>query len=227
MMYPRLQLLKDLLSEDGSIWITLDDNESHYLKVMCDEIFGRRNFISNIVWNHRKSVQSDIVLSMAHNHVLVYAKNKGLLNLNRLTVNEEGFENPDNDPRGKWKATPFDAPNIRPNLTYPITNPNTGETYMPPQGRCWRTTQDEYSRLLADNCIVFGKTGKSKPQQKLFLSQAQDKGSSIKTWWDDCGTATEATKEQQKLVDSKDMVFSTPKPEKLLEKILHLSLIHI
>ena len=222
-MKNRLEIAKELLSDDGSIWINLDDNEAHYCKVLCDEVFGRDNFISNIVWQHRKSVQSDITISLSHNHILVYSKNSSQIKLNRSTdIDESAYDNPDNDPRGAWKITPFDAPNIRPNLTYPITNPNTGEIYFPPEGRCWRTTQDEYNRLLSENRIVFGKTGKSKPQAKLFLSETKEKGVSIKTWWDDCGTATEGTKELQKLFETKN-TFSTPKPEKLIQKIIELA----
>ncbi|WP_036136073.1 site-specific DNA-methyltransferase [Luteimonas mephitis] len=214
-MYPRLELLRELLSQDGSIWITLDDNEAHYLKVICDETFGRRNFIGNIVWNHRKSVQNDVVISLSHNHVIAYAKDGKNVALNRLSVDESRYENPDKDPRGPWSATPFDAPNVRPNLTYAIRNPNTDEEYWPPKGRCWRTTEAEYLRLLKSDEIVFGKTGRSKPQQKRFLGDAAKKGSTVKTWWDDVGTATEATKELQKL----DVDFDTPKPERLLERI--------
>ena len=220
LMRDRLEIIKRLLSDDGSLWITIDDNEAHYLKVLCDEVFGRGNFIANIVWNHRKSVQSDIVISLSHNHLLVFAKSKDKVTLNRLQlVDADKYSNPDNDPRGLWYATPFDAPNIRPNLTYPITNPNTGEEYLPPKGRCWRTTQEEYLKALADNRIVFGKTGKSKPQMKRFLSEAQSKGSSVKTWWDDAGTATEGTKELQKM----NFDFDTPKPERLLGKVLQIA----
>lgn len=220
LMRDRLEIIKRLLSDDGSLWITIDDNEAHYLKVLCDEVFGRGNFIANIVWNHRKSVQSDIVISLSHNHLLVFAKSKDKLALNRLQlVDADKYSNPDNDPRGLWYATPFDAPQIRPNLEYPIKNPNTGEIYYPPQGRHWRTTQDEYLKALADNRIVFGKTGKSKPQMKRFLSEAQSKGSSVKTWWDDAGTATEGTKELQKM----NFDFDTPKPERLLEKVLQIA----
>jgi len=219
MMFPRLQLLRDLLSEDGSIWVTMDDNEAHYLKVVMDEIFGRGNFITSIVWNHRKSVQNDIIISLSHNHVLIYAKNLKAVALNRLAVEESKYDNPDNDPRGAWSATPFDAPNIRPNLTYAIRNPNTGEEYWPPNGRHWRTSEAEYLRLLANNEIVFGKTGKSKPQQKRFLRDAEQKGSTVKTWWDDVGTATEATKELQKV----SVDFDTPKPERLLQRILEIA----
>lgn len=220
LMRDRLEIIKRLLSDDGSLWITIDDNEAHYLKVLCDEVFGRGNFVANIVWNHRKSVQSDIVISLSHNHLLVFAKSKDKLALNRLQlVDADKYSNPDNDPRGLWYATPFDAPQIRPNLEYPIKNPNTGEIYYPPQGRHWRTTQDEYLKALADNRIVFGKTGKSKPQMKRFLSEAQSKGSSVKTWWDDVGTATEGTKELQKM----NFDFDTPKPERLLEKVLQIA----
>lgn len=220
MMYPRLELLYQMLAEEGSIWITIDDREAHYLKVMCDEIFGRGNFVANIVWNHRKSVQSDTVISLSHNHLFVFAKSKDKVALNRLQlVDADKYSNPDNDPRGLWYATPFDAPNIRPNLTYPITNPNTGEEYLPPKGRCWRTKHEEYVKALADNRIVFGKTGKSKPQMKRFLSEAESKGSSVKTWWDDAGTATEGTRELQKM----DFDFDTPKPERLLEKVLQIA----
>lgn len=220
LMRDRLEIIKRLLSDDGSLWITIDDNEAHYLKVLCDEVFGRGNFVANIVWNHRKSVQSDIVISLSHNHLLVFAKSKDKLALNRLQLADaDKYSNPDNDPRGLWYATPFDAPQIRPNLEYPIKNPNTGEIYYPPQGRHWRTTQDEYLKALADNRIVFGKTGKSKPQMKRFLSEAQSKGSSVKTWWDDVGTATEGTKELQKM----NFDFDTPKPERLLEKVLQIA----
>ncbi|OOF86005.1 site-specific DNA-methyltransferase [Rodentibacter ratti] len=220
LMRDRLELIKRLLADDGSVWITIDDNEAHYLKVLCDEVFGRGNFVANIVWNHRKSVQSDIVISLSHNHILVFAKSKEKLQLNRLQLlDSEKYSNPDNDPRGLWYATPFDAPQIRPNLEYPIENPNTGEVYYPPQGRHWRTTQEEYLKALADNRIVFGKTGKSKPQMKRFLSEAQEKGSSVKTWWDEVGTATEATKELQKM----SFDFDTPKPERLIERILQIA----
>lgn len=219
LMRDRLELIRTLLAADGSLWITIDDNEAHYLKVLCDEVFGRNNFVVNMVWNHRKSVQNDIVISLSHNHVLVIAKDKSSVQLNRSSVDSDKYSNPDDDERGDWYATPFDAPNIRPNLTYGITNPNTGEEYWPPAGRHWRTGEKEYLKLLADNRIIFGKTGKAKPQQKLFLSDSQDKGSSVKTWWDDAGTATEATKELQKL----ELNFDTPKPERLLQRVLEIA----
>jgi adenine-specific DNA-methyltransferase len=142
--------------------------------------------------------------------------------MNRTEVDASKFSNPDNDPKGDWVADPFDAPNIRPNLTYPILNPNTNEEYLPPQGRCWRTTPEEYSRYFAEGRIIFGKSGKSKPQLKRYLSEALDKGSVPDTWWGELGTATEATKEIQKLFN-REISFDTPKPERLLQRIIQLS----
>jgi len=222
MMVPRLRLLRELLSEDGSIWVTIDDNEAHYLKVVMDEVFGRKNFLTSVMWNSRKSKQNDAKISLGHNHILIYAKNMTALRINRMAAEEAKFENPDNDHRGLWVADAFDAPQIRANLEYPIVNPNTGQKYLPPKGRHWRTTQQKYERLLKDGMIVFGKTGKSRPQQKRFLTHAVDKGVVPGTWWDDCGTAAEATKEIQAIFD-KELTFDTPKPERLLHRILHLA----
>jgi len=222
LMRDRLEILKRLMANEGSIWITIDDNEAHYLKVLCDEVFGRINFLTSVMWNSRKSKQNDAKISLSHNHVLIYAKSMSSLRLNRMAADEDKFENPDNDPRGPWVADPFDAPQVRVNLEYPIVNPNTGQEYLPPKGRHWRTTKNEYERLLKDGMIVFGKTGKSKPQQKRFLTLAADKGVVPGTWWDDCGTATEATKEIQALYDN-ELTFDTPKPERLLQRIVHLA----
>src|SRR5690606_22400965 len=173
----RLLLARDLLSKDGVIFISIDDNEQANLKLLCDEIFGEENFVANIIWNSRKSVSNDTIVSLNHNHTLFFSKDISFLQENksdyRLSATEDKFSNPDNDPRGNWVADPFDAPNIRPNLTYPIENPNTKEIYMPPKGRCWRTTKEEYEKLLSEGRIVFGKTGKSKPQLKRYFSEAE------------------------------------------------------
>ena len=200
-------------------------NETHNLRKICDEVFGASSFVSDIVWNSRKSVSNDAVVSLNHNYTLVYAKNMTVFYANKsqfkLPNTGEGFENPDNDPRGPWKADPFDSPGIRPNLTYAIKNPNTGEEYWPPRGRCWRTGEKEFLEFLEDNRIIFGKTGNGKPQLKRFLSEAQDKGLTPKSLWDDCGTATDATKEIMDLLDSK--IFDTPKPIAFIRKILQLA----
>ena len=126
MMYPRLKLLHKLLAQNGAIFISIDDNEVYNLKLIMDDIFGANNFKANFIWQHRKSSQNDIDVSLSHNYTLVYAKNKSLYKFYPLPIKEDKFSNPDNDPRGPWVADPMDAPNIRPNLTYPITNPNTG-----------------------------------------------------------------------------------------------------
>ena len=138
----------------------------------------------------------------------------------KLPDTGEGFDNPDNDPRGKWKADPFDSPGIRPNLTYKITNPNNGAEYWPPEGRCWRTGEKEYLQFLKEGKIVFGKNGTSKPQLKRFFSDAQSKGLTPKSLWDDCGTATDGTKEIIDIFGTK--VFDTPKPVGFVKKIIEL-----
>ena len=225
MIYSRLTLARNLLSDDGVIFISIDMNEVHNLRKICDEVFGAAGFVTDIIWNSRKSVSNDAVVSLNHNYTLVYAKNMTVFYANKaqfkLPDTGEGFDNPDNDPRGPWKADPFDSPGIRPNLTYAIKNPNTGEEYWPPRGRCWRTGEKEYLEFLSDNRIVFGKTGNSKPQFKRFLSEAKDKGVTPKSIWDDCGTATDATKEIMDLLGSK--IFDTPKPVAFIRKILQLA----
>jgi len=192
LMRERLEILQNLLADDGSIWITLDDNETHYCKILCDEIFGRKNFIADVIWNSRKSISNDAIISLNTNHILVYAKQIDIIRtkakkneLFKGEIDETKFDNPDNDPRGKWTATPFDAPEIRENLMYPIKNPNTGEDYLPPYGRHWRTTQDEYERYLKEGRIVFGKNGTSKPQLKRYLNEATNKGQVLTTLWND------------------------------------------
>ena len=228
MMYPRLKLLHKLLSEDGTIFISIDDNEASHLRLMLDEIFGRMNFLINIIWNSRKSVSNDAIVSLNHNHTLVYTKSinifKTIKASFKLKVDGSSFKNPDNDPRGPWTADPFDSPGIRPNLTYEIANPNTGETFFPPKGRCWRTGPDEYNAFLKDNRIVFGKTGKSKPQLKRFLTDAGDKGKTPTSIWDDVGTATNATQEIQAIFN--DKLFNTPKPTSFINRIIELATDH-
>ena len=131
MMMPRLILLRELLADDGAIFVSIDDNEQHRLRALLDEIFGEPNFIADFIWQHRKSSQNDIDLSLSHNYTLAYAKDRSRFRLNPLSVDTTRFTNLDNDPRGPWVADPFDAPNVRPNLTYPIRNPNNGEEFLP------------------------------------------------------------------------------------------------
>lgn len=225
MLYPRLRVAKDLLANDGVIFISIDTNEQHNLRKICDDLFGEKCFITDFIWNSRKSVSNDAIVSLNHNYTLVYAKSithfieaKSSF---KFADDGEGFSNPDNDPRGKWKADPFDSPGIRPNLTFAIKNPNTGVEYWPPEGRCWRTGEKEYLEFLKDNRIVFGKNGTSKPQLKRFYSEAQSKGLTPKSLWDDCGTATDGTKEILDMFGKR--VFDTPKPTSFIKKIIDLA----
>ena len=222
MMYPRLYLARNLLREDGVIFVSIDENEAYNLQLLMNEIFGDENYVTNFIWNHRKSSQNDIDFSLSHNHTLCYAKNRELFRFNPLGINGEKFSNPDNDPKGDWMADPMDAPAIRENLMYEIVNPNTGESYYPPEGRHWRFTKEKYEDAYAEGRIVFGKTGKSRPQYKRYKFEAEERGTNPFTIWDDVGTATEGTKELMGLFDGKK-IFDTPKPVSFLKKILRLS----
>ena len=221
MIYPRIKLARNLLADDGVIFISIDDNEVANLTKLCDEVFGNDNFVANFIWNHRKSSQNDTDVSLSHNYTLTYAKNRSIFRLNSLAIDEDKFTNPDNDPRGAWVADPFDAPNIRPNLTYPITNPITGQQHLPPSGRCWRFSEEKFASALADNRVVFGKSGEGRPQLKRFLSEAQGKGKNPFTIWSHIDTATNATKDLMKLFDGKK-IFDTPKPVSLIKEALIL-----
>lgn len=221
MMYPRLKLARNLLTDDGVIFISIDDNEVANLMKLCSEVFGEGNFVADFIWNHRKSSQNDTDVSLSHNYTLVYAKNRAIFNLNPLAIDQEKFSNPDNDPRGDWIADPFDAPNIRPNLTYPITNPATNEQYLPPSGRHWRISQEKFASALADKRIVFGKNGKGRPQMKRFLSEAMEKGKNPFTIWSHIDTASNATKDLMGLFYGKKL-FDTPKPVSLIQEALKL-----
>jgi len=222
MMYPRLKLLRDLLSKDGFIFISIDDNEQHYLKALMDDIFGEDNFVADFIWNHRKSSQNDIDVSLSHNYTICFAKNREDYKLNPLKIDESKFTNPDNDSRGSWVADPMDAPAVRENLMYPIKNPNTQKVYLPPVGRHWRFTKEKFGEALRDNRIIFGKTGNSKPQYKRFKFEALEKGTNVFTIWTDVGTATEGTQELMDVFDGKK-VFQTPKPVRFIKRILELA----
>ena len=221
MMWPRLQLLKELLAEDGAIFISIDDNEQNHLRDIMNEIFGEDNFVAAFVWHHRKSSQNDIDISLSHNYILCYAKAAALFRLRPMDMpNESKFSNPDQDPRGPWRADPMDAPHIRENLTYPILNPNTKKEYWPPEGRCWRFSLEKYNQALKDKRIVFGKRGLTKPQYKRFLFES--KGLNVFTIWSDVETATDAKKQINAIFGVKNK-FETPKPLSLLKRIIKIA----
>lgn len=242
MIYPRLKLAKDLLSDDGVIFISIDDNEQENLKKICDEIFGLRNLVAEIPWQSRTSIQNDTDFSVNHEYICVYAKhrrqeNRRLKESNYqewhsrdsfvckpLPLDKSKFDNPDNDPRGLWKSDPFDAPNVRPNLTYVVTNPLTGEQHLPPSGRCWRISPDKFSSAFADGRIIFGKNGTGRPQMKSFYEEKKEFGSIDNSWFNSerVGTTTNGTKEIMQLFDGKPY-FDKPKPTTLLCKLIDLA----
>lgn len=225
LMKYRLELLRLLLSENGSIWITIDDNEMPYLRILVDEIFGRSNFVASVIWQKRIAPDSRTALGGAHDYILVYAKNKDRLKLNPLPLRDDQiaqFKNPDNDPRGLWTSSSnFSAQGFRKNQMYKIVTPG-GAEYFPPEGRCWVTIEAEYKKLLAEGRMWFGQDGKGMPRKKTYLAERD--GQVSWTWWgnDEVGHTQESKKESIALFGA-DKVFATPKPERLLYRILALA----
>ena len=225
LMRDRLEIIRRLLSDDGSLWITIDDNECHYLKVLCDELFGRQNFVANAIWQKKYSPQNDAKwLSDNHDHILIYAKNKNSWRPNLLPRSEDmnaRYKNPDNDPRGVWKPADFSVKTYSANSDYPITTPS-GRIVNPPKSRCWVTSESKFKELLADNRIWFGETGGNVPSLKKFLSEVKDGSTSMTIWtYQEVGHNQDAKKEVKEF--NEKTVFDTPKPEKLLERILTLA----
>ena len=227
MIYPRLLLARDLLTSDGAIFISIDDNEYLNMRALCNEIFGAANFVASNVWQKTLTRRNDAQqISTAHDYVLVFAKQLSSLKIQHEPVGEKQratYTNRDNDPRGDWLAVPFHAPNIRPNLTYPIVLPS-GREVIPPKGRCWSTSKDNFDALVADGRIWFGKDGDGMPQRKKYWGEReQDEGVVPWTWWsyEFAGENREATKELKALFEGAT-IFSAPKPVKLISRILNL-----
>lgn len=224
-MKNRLEIARDLLREDGVIFVQCDDNEQAYLKVLMDEVFGRDNFVANFIWNSTKSVTNTAIVSVAHTHTLTYFKHIQYIVENRtefrIPENGVGFTNPDNDSRGTWKADPFQVGGWRPNQQYEITNPNTGVVYKPNEGCSWKNDYNKFQELLKNNRIVFGVDGTSAPQRKRFLTEALERGKVVTTIWNDVGTTTNGTQHLKQLFGN--LVFSNPKPESLIERIVTLA----
>lgn len=225
LMYPRLKVARNLLTNDGIIFISISDEEAPRLRLVCDEIFGEDNFIGSIIWNSTKSVTNTALISVSHTYNFVYARNlrhfTGNRDQFRLPETIEGFSNPDNDPRGPWKADPFQVGGERPNQLYEIVNPNTGKRYKPNPGNSWKNDFNRFQQLLEDNRIVFGVSGEAGPQRKRFLSEAVERGRVSKTLWDDIETTTNGTQMLKKLFDGVSP-FSNPKPVSLIKRMLQL-----
>ena len=221
----RVAIAKDLLCEDGSIWVHLDDVEAHYAKVLCDEIFGRENFLANVIWQKKYAPQNDArFFSDNHDHILVYAKNVQRFHLNLLPRSQEmnsRYKNPDNDPRGPWASDNLLVKTYSAACDYPITNP-TGRVVNPPRGSCWRVSRSKFEELKADNRIWFGQTGKNVPRLKRFLSEVKPGTTPLTIWsYKEVGHNQEARRELFALVDTN--IFQTPKPERLIKRIVELA----
>ena len=226
MMRDRLIQIRELLSSDGSVWVHLDDSEVGHARVLMDEILGPDKFVATVVWENRYSRSNDAGLSVSHNYLLVYAANPPSWNKsrNRLARTEEQakqYRNPDNDPLGPWRAIPWDAPNIRENLEYPITTPS-GAVRRPPPGRCWSRTEEQWNEIVAAGRAYFGKNGDGAPSFKQYLSEAAPIVPN--TWWshEETGHSDEANKEIQALFPAVTP-FATPKPERLMQRIIHIA----
>lgn len=226
MIYPRLRLLKEFLSQDGSIWISIDDNEAHALKIIGDDIFGKSNFVASIIWRKNYAPKSSARhFSVDHDYVLVFAKNAENWVPNPIARSEKqdkAYKNPDNDPRGLWRPNNLAARNFYSKGTYPITCPSGRVIAGPPAGSYWRVSLEKFQEMNKDNRIWWGKDGNNVPAPKIFLSEVKQ-GITPQTYWsyEEAGHTQEAKKEIVTLFGGD--VFDTPKPEKLIKRILEVS----
>jgi adenine-specific DNA-methyltransferase len=228
-MRDRLELLRRLLSEDGSLWVTIDDNECHYLKVLCDEIFGRGNFVASFVWEKDQARHNDALISSAHDHILLYAKEarvwRDIRNLQpRQADGDKRFKNPDNDPRGPWlQGACSTAKSGGERNRFPVRLPS-GRDAVPPPGNFWRFSESTLRTAIAEKRVYFGKNGDRLPIIKTYLSEVQD-GFVPKTWWpaDEVGSNQSARRDHLRKLLPNVEPFATPKPEGLINRIIHIS----
>ena len=224
LMRDRLELLHALLSDDGSLWVSVDDSEGHYMKVLCDEVFGRSNFVATIIWQKKHTRANDARwLSDNHDFVLCIAKNKDIWKRNLLPreINDSGYSNPDNDPRGPWASGPCHAKTPNPKDIYEIKTPS-GRKLMPPPGTSWRFSKERFKELIADNRIYFGTTGSNVPRYKRFRTEVQEGLVPTTLWFRDEVGDNQDAKAEVKAFNPVD-VFSTPKPERLMRRIIEIS----
>ncbi|MFP6062257.1 site-specific DNA-methyltransferase [Helicobacter pylori] len=225
-MLPRLKLARDLLKEDGVIFISIDDNECANLKILCDEIFGGDNFVNTIIWEKKYSPQNDAKwFSDNHDFILLYAKDKGIWRPNLLPRTSEmnaRYKNLDNDERGAWKPSDCLVKTYMASYDYPITTPS-GKVVTPPKGRCWMTSKENFQKLVDDNRIYFGRNGDNVPSLKRFLSEVKQGTTPLTIWkYTEVGHNQDATKQLLALFNNVKL-FDTPKPEALLKRILEIS----
>jgi adenine-specific DNA-methyltransferase len=233
MMMPRVKLLRELLSEDGAIFISCDDNEQHNLRCLLDEVFGEQNFIQNIIWQKKFSPQNDAkYFSDNHDFLICYAKNKiegdvtfgWIRNLiSRTEEQDNRYSNPDNDPRGVWTSSDMTVKTYSADYDYEVTTPS-GKEIKPTKGRCWFTSKENFQKLVDDNRVWFGDTGRNVPRIKKFLSEVQDGIVPISIWLhSEVGHNQQAKQELKHLFDEVDLPFDTPKPVSLIKRVLQLS----
>ena len=229
MMYPRLRLLHKLLSDDGTIFISIDDNEFAHLRLICDEIFGSQNFITTFIWEKRVNRENRKVVSSRHDYLLCYAKHiiSERRPLKQLPMTGEAldrYQNPDNDPRGPWKSDPVTAQagHATQSQFYTLKLPN-GIEHKPPAGRCWLYTEPVMMAAIADGRIWLGPEGKNTPRKKTFLYE-KERGLTPETLWFAADVSTnEKAKNELKLIFPEDIPFATPKPHELIEQILRIA----
>jgi adenine-specific DNA-methyltransferase len=227
LMRDRLEIILRLLSEDGSLWITIDDNEAHYLKVLCDEVFGRANFLTTICWEKIYTLKNSAKhFSAMHDFILVYAKDIKKVSLSPLERGEKqnaGFKNRDGDPRGSWLDSAMHGRNFYSKGSYTFRSPS-GKEFSPPPGRYWTVSEENFKALDADNRVWWGKSGNNAPRKKTFLTEVRQGVVPGTIWfYRDAGQNAEAKNEIKSLFAENGEVFITPKPEKLLKQILTIA----
>lgn len=225
-MYPRLLLARDLLSKDGVIFISIDDNEQANLKLLCDDVFGEENFVANIIWEKKFAPSNDAKwFSDNHDHILIYSKNKELFRPNLLERNEEAlnrYKNPDNDTRGVWVSGDMTVKTYNANYDFEITTPS-GRKVSPPKGICWRFSKEKIGELILDNRVWFGENGDNVPRLKRFLNEVKEGITPLTIWYHkDVAHNQEAAQELRKLFEG-ELYFETPKPVRLIKRIVHLA----
>jgi len=226
MIYPRIRVAKDLLTDDGAIFISIDDHEQTNIKRVCDEIFGERNFVACVVWQRTYApISLKKYFSESHEYCLVYARNIDSFQMNLLPRGEKqnkDYKNPDNDPRGVWKVGNLTVGPAVEKQVYPITGP-TGKVFMPPSGYCWRFTKEKFEQMRADGRIWFGADGSNSPVPKLFLTEVQDGVTPMTLWtFEEAGHGQEATRELRDLMNG--AVFTSPKPLRYIERFLRIGM---
>ena len=222
MMWPRLHLLRELLSEDGAIFVSIDDNEQHRLRLLMDDIFGESNFVTNIVWEKKYSPSNDATyFSDNHDFILCYARTREVWRprlLPRQARHDERYQNPDDDRRGPWKSSGLDVKTYQSDYDYPITTPS-GRVVNPPIGKCWRYSKDRFNELVEDNRIWFGRLGNNVPSVKRFLSEVKQGITPLTVWsHSDVGHTQSGTQRLNEI----GIEFSNPKPHTLLKRVFHI-----